>query len=426
VKAQNLCFLNRLHGKAVELPEPLHGRSPVVPDSRRVTVLALLLVAAGTLLSAGFPSAQKSRFPRRYSEVGITLLDEWTSDLDLSADGKRLLYARRDPRDWYFDLWVARPSGREQECLGCAAPDPSKHRGGPSWHPSGDFLAFSAENPDVRTRRADRLAEPGTALNTNLWVMAADGAKAWQLTDYETDYKEPRGVLAPAFSPSGTRIAWTGPVNRALSGPGLEWGEWAIFLADFALEDDVPVLRNIRQVQPGPHPAFYQVDDWSPDGGRLLVTANARPGQAVGSLDICRYDLASGRFRLLTQTPDWDQHAHYSADGRQIYWTSTRDLGVNFRSVEGLNWRRDIRTELWAMSADGAEPRRLTFFNDKGHRDQAWFRSRVFAASRVFVGDHVALLDGTRVAAVLGYEGNGGQINGALAVIDLAARAQPQ
>ncbi|RPJ64470.1 MAG: hypothetical protein EHM24_22830, partial [Acidobacteria bacterium] len=231
---------------------------------RRIRLIAPFVLAACTVLAAVPPPAQKPRFPRTFADVGITLLDEWAADLDLSADGKRLLYARRDPRDWYFDLWLARPSGREQECVGCGLPDPSKHRGGPSWHPAGEFLAFSAENSDVRTRRADRLAEPGTALNTNLWVMSADGSKAWQLTDYETDYKEPRGVLGPAFSPDGTRIAWTGPVNRSPAGPGYEWGEWAIFLADFVVEDGVPTLRNTRQLQPGAQHGFYQVDDWSP------------------------------------------------------------------------------------------------------------------------------------------------------------------
>ena len=93
--------------------------------------------------------------------------------------------------------------------------------------------------------------------------------------------------------------------------------------------------------------------------------------------------------------------------------------------MEGLNWRRDIKTDLWVMNADGGEPRRITFFNTGGHRDQEWFRSKVFAASRVFVGDSLALLDGIRVVAVLGYEATGGQINGALAVIDLSARTQP-
>ena len=41
----------------------------------------------------------------------------------------------------------------------------------------------------------------------------------------------------------------------------------------------------------------------------------------------------------------------------------------------------------------------------------------------MFVADNLALLDGTRVVAVLGYEGASGQINGVLAVLDLAARA---
>ena len=384
---------------------------------------ALLVIAACALLAAHPQSRQRPRFPRAFPEVGITLIDEWTADVDLSADGRRLAYARRDPRDWYFDLQVTRPSGREQECVACELPEPSKHRGSPNWHPSGEFIAFSAENSDVRTRRADRLAEPGTALNTNLWVMTTDGTRAWQLTEYATDYKEPRGVLAPTFSPDGKRLAWTGPVNRAAAGRGFEWGEWAIFLADFDVEAGVPVLRDVRTVQPGQQHSFYQVDDWSSDGSRLLLSANPRAGQGVAALDICRYNLASGSLHRLTQTADWDHHAHYSADGREIIWASTRDLGVKFRSVEGLNWRRDIKTDLWAMNAaDGSAVRRLTSFNTRGHRDHTWFRSRVFAASRVFLGDNVPLLDGTRIVAVLGYEATGGQINGALAVIDLAAR----
>ena len=103
---------------------------------RRVHVTILAFAAACAVLSAG--AAQKPRFPRAFADVGITLLDEWAADLDLSADGKRLVYTRRDPRDWYFDLWVARPSGRAQECLGCELAEPSKHRGGASWHPSGE------------------------------------------------------------------------------------------------------------------------------------------------------------------------------------------------------------------------------------------------------------------------------------------------
>jgi Tol biopolymer transport system component len=375
------------------------------------------------------PAAQ--RFPRTYRDLGITLLDEWVTDVDLSADGTRLAYARRDPRDWYLDIWTSRPSGREQACLTCEVTAPLKHRGAPAWHPDGEWLVFSAENDDVRTRKADRMAEPATALNTNLWALSVAAAKASPLTTWPTDYKDPRGALAPIVSPDGKRVAWSGPVGRqpdevkggtptALDAhePRAEWGRWAVFLADLELDGDAPILRDVRALTPGDQGRYYQVDDWSADGRRLLLTSVSR-GQPLASLDIYEYDLATERMRRLVQSSDWDHHAHYSADGRQIVWASSRGLNVRFRSVEGLNWRRDIRTDLWVMNRDGSESRRLTFFNERGHRDHAWFRSRVFRTPRVFVSDSACLLDGSRVAAVLGYEASAGQLGGVLAVLDL-------
>ena len=385
----------------------------------RPAILAAALVSLAALGLQAAPTPQPPRFPRVDAALGITLLDEWVTDVDLSAEGTHLAYARRDPRDWYLDIWTLRPSGRERTCVTCELPAPTKHRGAPAWHPSADLLVFSAENDDVRTRKADRLAEPATALNTNLWAVARGGEKAWPLTTYATDYKDPRGVLAPIVAPDGKRVAWAGPVEREVSEKGYEWGRWAIFIGDLEVVEGVPSLQNVRTLAPGDQESFYQVDDWSADGRRLLLTASAAPGQALASLDIFEYDLVTERLRRITHTPDWDHHAHYSPDGRQIVWASTRGLNVRFRSVEGLNWRRDIRTELWVMNRDGSEPRRLTFFNQRGHRDQGWFRSRVFRTSRVFVSDNVCLLDGTRVAAVLGYEASGGQLGGVLAVLDL-------
>ncbi len=396
--------------------------------------LALAIVVA----AIDAAPAPQARFPRVFRDVAITLLDEWVTDVDLSADGTRLAYARRDPRDWYLDIWTARPSGREKVCVTCELPAPTKHRGAPAWHPDGEWLLFSAENDDVRTRKADRMAEPATALNTNLWAVAATGARALPLTTFATDYKDPRGVLTPIVAPDGKRVAWASPVGAGVAeavtdapaeanpdaedktpAKGYEWGRWGIFLADLEFTDGAPVLKNVRVLGPGRQDAYYQVDDWSPDGRRLLLTASAARGQGLAGLDIFEYDLAADRLRPLTQTADWDHQAHYSADGRRVVWSSSRDLNVTFRSIEGLNWRRDIRTELWVMNRDGSEARRLTFFNERGHRDQAWFRSRVFRTARVFVSDSVCLLDGTRAAAVLGYEASAGQIGGVLAVLDL-------
>jgi hypothetical protein len=383
-----------------------------------------LVLAAGSLLAAGQGVRRPSpNYPVSYSDVGITLLDEWVADVDVPRDGKLLAYSRHDARDWYMDIWVSGRSGRDRRCVTCELAEPAKHRGGVGWDPSGRFLAFSAENDDVRTRKGDRLAEPEVGLNTNLWVISADGAKAWRLTDYQTDYANPRGAVFPHFSPDGKRLGWSGPVEHSSTGPGREWGEWAVYLADFDVQAGVPTIKNIRTVQPGDQHGYYQLDDWSADGRRILLTANPSLGQPVTGLDVCELDLVSGSFRNLTHTPrDWDQFAHYSPDGRHVVWASSRGLAVRFHSVEGVNWRRDIRTELWMMNRDGTGARRLTFFNEAGWRDYAWFRSQVADTGGVYVADNAFLSDASHVAAVLAHETPQGLFGGVLAVLDLNRR----
>jgi Tol biopolymer transport system component len=386
-------------------------------------ILAAAWMAVAVLAADQRSPRLSSDYPRSFPENGITLLDEWVADLDLSHDGKWLAYPRRDPQDWYMDIWAVRLSGAGRRCLTCELTVPAKHRGSVAWHPAGQFLAFSAENDDVRTRKGDRLAEPGIGLNTNLWVMTADGAKAWRLTDYETDYASPRGVIHPHFSPDGKRLGWSGPVDSSKVAAGYEWGEWAVFLADFEVQAGVPTVNNIRTLQPGEQHSYYQLDDWSADGKRVLVSANPRPGQSVSGQDIYELEIETGAFRALTRTNgEWDQYAHYSPGGRQVLWASSRGLNVRFHSIEGVNWRREIKTELWMMNRDGTGARRLTYFNESGWRDHSWFQSRVAEADGVFAADNAFLPDRSRVAVALAYETKQGQWNSVLAILDLARR----
>lgn len=387
-----------------------------------------LVVAAAFAAACVVVAAQRTRlpspaYPKSFPDNGITLIDEWVADLDVSRDGRAIAFPRRDPQDWYMDIWTASPSGRNRRCLTCEWTTPAKHRGSAAWHPSGRYVAFSAENDDVRTRKGDRLAEPGVGLNTNLWVATADGTKAWRLTEYETDYANPRGVIHPRFSPDGRRLGWAGPVDAGKVSPGFEWGEWAIHIADFEVQSDVPVLKNVRTLQPGEQHSFYQLDDWSADGRRVLVSANARAGSPVSGQDIYELDVESGAFHALTRTPaEWDQFAHYSPGGRHVLWSSSRGLNVRFHSVEGVSWRREIRTELWMMNLDGSGARRITFFNEPGWRDHVWFQANVAEVPGVYAADNAFVGDPSRVAVVLAYETKPGQFGGVLAVLDLERR----
>jgi hypothetical protein len=105
-----------------------------------------------------------------------------------------------------------------------------------------------------------------------------------------------------------------------------------------------------------------------------------------------------------------------------VLWASSRGLVEHFRSVDGVNWRRDIKTDLWMMNRDGAGRRRLTFFNEAGWRDYAWFRAQVAATPGVYVADNAFLSGGSHVAVVLAYETPQGLFGGVLAVLDLDRR----
>ena len=52
----------------------------------------------------------------------------------------------------------------------------------------------------------------------------------------------------------------------------------------------------------------------------------------------------------------WDEHAHYSPDGKKIIWMSNK----------GYNIAKGLKAEFWLMDADGSNPKQLTFFNQPG------------------------------------------------------------
>ncbi len=118
----------------------------------------------------------------------------------------------------------------------------------------------------------------------------------------------------------------------------------------------------------------------------------------------------------------WDEHAHYSPDGKKILWMSRAELKVQFPSVYGLEWAKYLRAELWTMNSDGTKPIRLTYFNQPNHPDYRWFQKNVFATKRVIVSDNAFSPDGKKAAVCIAYEQPIIGINSVLAVIDLEKR----
>jgi Tol biopolymer transport system component len=331
-----------------------HPQDRTMPTRPPITIAAAVVAAALTGLTqiGGVLRAQPQVTP---APVSITTVREDGGRLDWS--GRRNLIAfDKLGRDDFFDIYTMTPDGRQETCLTCDKPQlPNKMIGNPSWHPSGDYLVFQAQN---RYRGFGRLtnyfANPGAGVNNDVWVMDAAGRQFWQITKVE-----PRigGVLHPHFSTDGSKLFW----SQRVSVRGGSWGVWSLHVADFAIVNGAPQIRNERVMQPGRQRKMYESHGFSPDGRWVIFSGNLEPRQEEIHADIYLLNLETTELKNLTSTQkEWDEHAHFSPDGRTIVWMSSKDQPYKLRAG-------DLKTDYWLMNPDGSNKRRLTYFNQKGH-----------------------------------------------------------
>jgi hypothetical protein len=372
-----------------------------------------LLAAVPAMLPGQFEAAEP-----------FTILDVRAADVAWAPDGTSLVYAVRSTGDWYYDLWSVDLLNMHYQCLSCSMTLLQKHNGSPAWRPDGAYLVFTAENTDVLPM-ADASAVPGMGMNCNLWAMTPDGRNAWPLTRYETEYAAPRAVLHPQFSKDGTRLYWAEAVGDpgTPDDPGYAWGVWQLAVADFAVEDGVPVLKNLQHHLPGDRVAFYRSEGFAPGDRYLLLAGNPERSQPLYGMDIYEYDLHSGRLVRLTRTPDaWDDYPCYAPDGRYILWSGGSGPGAVFPELTHPAWQKYGRGEVWMMDRNGGNPRPVTRFNLPGSPDHEWFVRRFGPAQRFFIGDIGVDPLGGRAAFTVYYEGEGGAVSSVLLLMNLDQR----
>lgn len=158
-------------------------------------------------------------------------------------------------------------------------------------------------------------------------------------------------MLHPHFSPDGKKLLW----SEIISGRMVRVGHWAIKLADFSIENGQPRLSNIQTLRPGGL-QLYETHGFSPDGRRILFSGIPE-GQYYYDMEIYVLDVSSARLSRLTSNDEWDEHAHFTLDGRRVIWASS--AGIPQRKTPGA-----LRLDYWIMNDDGSAQRRLTRFND--------------------------------------------------------------
>jgi Tol biopolymer transport system component len=279
----------------------------------------------------------------------ISVLREGGGRVDWSHHGNNKIVFDSQSADGYSDVSVMNPDGTEVVNLTHGKPGVSqRHNGNPVWHPSEKYIVFQSQNPESPAN-IDRLASPGAGYLNELWVMTADGNNFWKLTDLSA--RAGFGVLHPHFNKDGTRLCWS---ERQASGGA--FGHWTINVADFVVSNDSPRLQNVRSYYPYDTPSFTETHGFTPNENGVIFTSDVH-----GNLEIYTIDLSTEAVTRVTQSGDWDEHAHYSPDGQQILWMSSGGLPpISSTNVQP-------RAEFWTMKPDGSAPTQLTYFNTPDH-----------------------------------------------------------
>jgi Tol biopolymer transport system component len=163
------------------------------------------------------------------------------------SKAKDLIAFNAKGSDGRHHIYSVKPDGTNRQQLGVgSASFPQRTTGSPVWSPSGRFIAFVAEKSDHPGNSVG--ATPGWGSYSDLWVAAADGHQAWQLTGVPTD--KDHGTVIPEFSPDGRLLEWT---ERTAAGkafnPDRFAGFWVVKVANFNVaEDGTPSLSGIHTV----------------------------------------------------------------------------------------------------------------------------------------------------------------------------------
>ena len=269
-------------------------------------------------------------------------------NLRWNAATNRLAYMQTDATGFYR-VFTMRPDGSERAALSEGRPElPHKHQGAAYWHPSGRYLLMVAEKPECTGLRlfgiADYEALPGFGRHDDLWLVAVDNRRSWQLT-HDPNTRD-QGILIPVFSTDGRRVAWS--ARHA-------GGKYTLSVADF-VEDPEPHLQDIRTYQPGGG-SYYEPGSFTSDGTGLTYTGD-QDTHSFWRSQIYRLDLASGASTRLTRGNDYNEHPTVvdTPDGDWIVYMSTR-------GVDRYPGQLFLGTDWYAMRSDGRDAKRLTRMN---------------------------------------------------------------
>lgn len=204
----------------------------------------------------------------------------------------------------------------------------------PAWSPDGSAIAFAAW-PRELSLKAD--------LDTKIYIVTADGAGLHAIPGTE-------GGFGPVFSPDGRTIAFARNREWRRRTPG--GGRRTVFQGTTTWLTEIDGGEP-RRLTPWRNRLAITPSSFSPDGAVLALSRSG--GLRFPELLAMRLD-GSGSFVLARDASD----GVYSPSGSEIAFVRWRERSDVRHPKPGTTVERTKTTDLYAMKADGSEPRRLT------------------------------------------------------------------
>jgi Tol biopolymer transport system component len=162
----------------------------------------------------------------------------------------------------------------------------------------------------------------------DLWVMDADGTNQTNLTN-TPDTNEGQ----PAWSPDGTKIAFTGPGELNEDGSG-GLGDIYVMDADGTNRTNLTDTPDFLDYRPS----------WAPSGAQLTFVREV-PGQIISEQqDIFVIDANGENANNLTQTDANEDDPAWSPDGTKIAFSGVRDGGEEILTMDPDGQNEEILT----------------------------------------------------------------------------------
>lgn len=216
----------------------------------------------------------------------LTVSDQRQAAPAWSPDGKWIAYQSDYDGDEQWDIFIVSPRTGQVVNLTNTREIAEES---PTWSPDGRYLAY--------------LVKPKASSVFEVDIFDMVMRKVQHLT---SDTAKDKMNVGSVWSKDGTRIAYTQHQAKGTDSN--------ILVAEVATGRSTLLTEHEGE-------QLYAVDDFSPDGKKLLITSNAANGyENVGLLDI-----ASRKITWLTRERWEISGGEFSPDGKRVTWTANID-----------------------------------------------------------------------------------------------------